>query len=83
MSEQGNLVITIKVGEYATIGDDVKVTCTASDHRGARLLIQAPKTLSVVRSDAVVKLNQTAGSVIDQIIGTARASGQVEPKVGP
>ena len=83
MNEQGNLVITIRHGEHATIGKSIKVTCVTSDHRGARLLIQAPKTLDIVRSDANVKLPVSAEDVVNSIISTARASGQVEPKVGP
>jgi len=83
MSDIGNLSITVRIGEHATIGDNIKVTCITADHRGARLLIQAPKDVAVVRSDANTRTPPNAGAVIDQIIATARASGQVEPKVGP
>lgn len=83
MSEQGNLVLTVRAGEHITIGDSITVTCIASDHRGARLMVKAPKEVSIVRSDATVKVPPTAGAIIDQIIATARASGKVEPKVGP
>lgn len=83
MSEQGNLVLTVRVGEHITIGDDITVTCIASDHRGARLMVKAPKQVSIVRSDATVKVPQMSRSTIDAIIAKARASGQVEPKVGP
>jgi len=83
MSDIGNLSITVRVGEHATIGNDIKVTCITADHRGARLLIQAPKDVSVVRSDANSKVPHAAGEVVNRIIAAARASGQVEPKVGP
>lgn len=83
MSEQGNLVLTVRVGEHITIGDSITVTCIASDHRGARLMVKAAKDVPIIRSDATVKTPPTAGAIIDQIIATARASGQVEPKVGP
>jgi sRNA-binding carbon storage regulator CsrA len=83
MNDIGNLSITLNVGEHVLIGKTIKVTCVTSDHRGARLYIQAPKSLSVIRSDANVKYPATATAVIEDIISTARASGQVEPKVGP
>lgn len=83
MSEQGNLVLTVRVGEHITIGDSITVTCIAIDHRGARLMVKAAKDVPIIRSDATVKTPPSAGAIIDQIIATARASGQVEPKVGP
>lgn len=80
MSDQGNLVLTVRVGEHITIGDNITVTCIASDHRGARLMVKASKEVPIVRSDAVVK---TANKVVEDIVRKARAAGQVEPEVGP
>jgi sRNA-binding carbon storage regulator CsrA len=54
---EGNLFITLKYGEYITLqlGDQIaKVVATERGGRGGcdvRLLIQAPKTINVQRSN--------------------------------
>lgn len=52
------LVLNRKEGESLTIGDDVKVTLVKSSHGKARIGIDAPRSIPIVRDDAKVTLTE-------------------------
>ena len=45
------LILTRKVGESITIGEDVTITVVASKGGQVRIGIDAPKTVSITRSE--------------------------------
>ncbi len=49
------LKLTIEAGEYLMIGDDIKVVFTGGTSRHARVLVDAPKSLPIMRSAALEK----------------------------
>lgn len=49
------LKLTVEVGEYLMIGDDIKVVFTGGTSRYARVLVDAPRSLSIVRSSTLEK----------------------------
>ncbi len=56
------LKLTIEAGEYLMIGDDIKVVFTGGTSRHARVLVDAPRSLPIVRSAAMEKRGMdTAG----------------------
>jgi len=50
------LILTRKVGESITIGDDVTITVVASKGGQVRIGIDAPKSVSITRSELGVDL---------------------------
>lgn len=55
MVEQGNLVLTRKVGESIKIGTDIVVTVLKVRGKHVTLCTTAPKTQKVLRSELVDK----------------------------
>lgn len=53
------LKLTVKAGEYLLIGDSVKVVYTGGSGGNAHMLIDAPKSMNVVRSNALGKYGMT------------------------
>ena len=51
------LKLTLKPGEYISIGDDVRVIFSGGSSNNIHLLIEAPKEIPVVRSSAGKKNN--------------------------
>ena len=49
------LKLTVEVGESLLIGDDIKVVFTGGTSNYARVLVEAPKSLPIVRSSLVEK----------------------------
>lgn len=49
------LKLTVEAGEYFMIGDDIKVVFTGGTSRYARVLVEAPRSLNIVRSSALEK----------------------------
>lgn len=49
------LKLTIEAGEYLMIGEDIKVVFAGGTSRHARVLVDAPKSLPIVRSTALEK----------------------------
>ena len=47
------LKLTVEAGEYLMIGDDIKVVFAGGTSRHARVLVDAPKSLKVLRSNAI------------------------------
>ncbi|MCI8327864.1 MAG: carbon storage regulator [Lachnospiraceae bacterium] len=47
------LKLTVEAGEYLMIGEDIKVVFAGGTSRHARVLVDAPKSLKVLRSNAV------------------------------
>ena len=52
--ENGNLLITRKLGQSVTVGDAI-ITVIRLGKRGVRLSIAAPKSVAIVRVDAKLK----------------------------
>ena len=51
MSDSGRLVITRKTGEAVFIGDNIKITLLGPVATEARLLIEAPRDIPIVREE--------------------------------
>ena len=49
------LKLTVEIGESLLIGDDIKVVFTGGTSNYARVLVEAPKSLPIVRSSLVEK----------------------------
>lgn len=49
------LKLTVKAGEYLQIGDDIRVVYTGGGDGNAKFLVDAPKSLNIVRSSALGK----------------------------
>lgn len=49
------LKLTVEAGEYLMIGDDIKVVFTGGTSKYARVLIDAPRSLNIVRSSNLEK----------------------------
>lgn len=49
------LKLTIEAGEYLMIGEDIKVVFTGGTSKYARVLIDAPRSLDIVRSSTLEK----------------------------
>lgn len=53
------LKLTVKAGEYLLIGDEIKVVYTGGSGNNAHILVDAPKSMNVVRSDTMEKYGMT------------------------
>ena len=49
------LKLTVKAGEYLQIGNDIRIVYTGGGDGNAKFLIDAPKSLNIVRSSALEK----------------------------
>lgn len=49
------LKLTVEAGEYLMIGDDIKVVFTGGTSKYTRVLIDAPRSLNIVRSSHLEK----------------------------
>jgi len=49
------LNLTVKCGEYFLIGDDIKVIFTGGTANNARIMIDAPRSYSIVRGKVLEK----------------------------
>lgn len=49
------LKLTVKAGEYLLIGDDIKVVFTGGSSNNMHVLIDAPKSCNIARSEALEK----------------------------
>lgn len=49
------LKLTIEAGEYLMIGEDIKVVFTGGTSKYARVLVDAPRSLDIVRSSTLEK----------------------------
>lgn len=49
------LKLTVEVGESLLIGDDIKVVFTGGTSKYARVLVDAPRSLDIVRSSILEK----------------------------
>lgn len=50
------LKLTVRAGEYLLIGDEVKVIYAGGSGNNAHILIDAPKTMKIARSEVLEKL---------------------------
>lgn len=48
----GYLVLTLRHGGYATVGDDIEVKLVDSNNSQARIAIKAPPEIAILRDDA-------------------------------
>lgn len=51
------LVLRRRPGEAINIGDDIIITVLTSDDGGAKLAIEAPKSITILRSELVVAMD--------------------------
>ncbi len=56
------LRLSIKPGEYLTIGGNVKVIFTGGSGRNLKIMVDAPKEVAVVRSKAAEKAGEAGPS---------------------
>ncbi len=56
------LRLSIRPGEYLTIGDNVKVIFTGGSDRNLKIMVDAPKEVAVVRSKAAEKAGEAGPS---------------------
>lgn len=54
------LNLTIKAGEYFTIGEDIKVVILGGAYNHCRIMIDAPKNYNIVRGKVLEKQADTA-----------------------
>lgn len=54
------LNLTIKAGEYFTIGEDIKVVILGGAYNHCRIMIDAPKNYNIVRGKVLEKQTDTA-----------------------
>jgi carbon storage regulator len=54
------LKLTVKAGEYLLVGDDVKVVFTGGSSNNLHVLVDAPKSMNIVRSTALEKYGMAA-----------------------
>ncbi len=54
------LKLTVKAGEYVLIGDQVKVVYTGGSSENAHILVDAPKSMNIVRSGVLEKYGMAA-----------------------
>jgi len=54
------LNLTIKAGEYFTIGDDIKVVVTGGSGNHYRVMVDAPREYNIVRGEVLEKNAVTA-----------------------
>ena len=54
------LKLTIKAGEYLLIGDDIKLIFAGGSARNLRILVDAPKSYNIVRSDMLERYGMAA-----------------------
>ena len=77
------LVLSRKVNESVTIGDDVKITILSIDSDRVKLGIEAPKDMRDYRYETVKKVqveNQAAANVNVNIVGLANMKNQIRQK---
>lgn len=77
------LVLSRKVNESVTIGDDVKITILSIDSDRVKLGIEAPKDMRVYRYETVKKVqveNRAAANVNINIVGLANMKTQIQHK---
>lgn len=54
------LKLTVKAGEYLLVGDDIKVVFTGGSSNNLHVLVDAPKSMNIVRSTALEKYGMAA-----------------------
>ena len=54
------LKLSVRAGEYVLIGDDIKLVFTGGSSNNMRILIDAPKSYNIVRSEALERYGMAA-----------------------
>ncbi len=54
------LKLTVKAGEYLLVGDNVKVVFTGGSANNLHVLVDAPRSMNIVRSTALEKYGMAA-----------------------
>lgn len=49
------LNLTIKAGEYFTIGDEIKVVILGGSHNHCKIMVDAPRKYNIVRGEVLAK----------------------------
>lgn len=60
------LILRRKAGEALLIGENIKVTVVAADEGGARLAIEAPKEIPVLREELLRAMNVNRDAAEEQ-----------------
>ena len=60
------LILRRKAGEGLLIGSDIKVTVVAADEGGARLAIEAPKEIPVLREELLSAMDVNRAAAEEQ-----------------
>ena len=55
------LKLTVKAGEYLLVGDNIKLVFTGGSASNLHILVDAPKSMNVVRSAALEKYGMAPG----------------------
>ena len=58
--EDRMLKLTVKAGEYLLVGDNIKVVFTGGSANNMHVLVDAPKSMNIVRSTALEKYGMAA-----------------------
>ncbi len=54
------LKLSVRAGEYVLIGDDIKLVFTGGSSNNMRILIDAPKSYNIARSEALGRYGMAA-----------------------
>ena len=54
------LKLTVKAGEYLLVGDNIKVVFTGGSANNLHVLVDAPRSMNIVRSTALEKYGMAA-----------------------
>ena len=60
------LILRRKAGEGMLIGDNIKITVVAADEGGARLAIDAPKDIPVLREELLTAMDVNRAAAAEE-----------------
>ena len=60
------LILRRKAGEGLLIGDNIKITVVAADEGGARLAIDAPKDIPVLREELLTAMDVNRAAAAEE-----------------
>ncbi len=55
------LKLSVKPGEYVLIGDDIKIVFAGGSSNNIRILVDAPKSYNIARSEALERYGMAPG----------------------
>ena len=60
------LILRRRAGEAIYIGNDIKITVLSSEEGGAKLAIEAPKEITILRSELMVAMDVNKDAADEQ-----------------